>query len=104
MATYGLQVFSGLKETVIDPSTRVLRSVKSVYLSAGSAGSTTIPEFSINKGFFTAAPIGNKWGDRGSINPVYSISWDEGSKTLSWDMDDDAYNEFDTLVSFYHYA
>jgi len=103
MATYGIEVLTGLSETRLDGKSKTIRTVKWVLLDGNSSGSMSIPEYDSTKGVMTLHPVGG-------FNTVYkstgevTVDWDNSSKTLSWT--NEAADESDShgiLVSLVHY-
>ena len=103
MATYGIEVLTGLSETRLDGSSRTLRTVYWDKLDDGTSGSVTVNDFSENKGFISVAPL--QGGESvGGVLPIdFTIDWDEGSKTMSWDLTSDN-NSFSLIVSLMMYG
>lgn len=82
--SYGFQAFTGLGESKLVGHSSFTRVVFWKLLKDGSNSSATVPEFREDRGSISACPLGG-----GSGHTIYDITWDEGSKTVSWDLTDD---------------
>lgn len=80
--SYGLQVFDGGGNIRFDSDALVIRITKSVQKNAGDSGSFTVAKFDENKGVIFIE--GSLFDQEGNI----SYSWDNSSKTLTYDLSD----------------
>lgn len=96
--TYGIQVFDGLQKTKLGPSDNTMRLIFFQKTSMGGSGSVTVSEFNDSDGNiapqFFVNKQNNDWEGGDGKYPDFSWSWDESTKTLTWDNPSDGRADF----------
>lgn len=89
--SFGIEVFSGQGQARLTSSKKTVRLIKTYQTPTGSSGSISVPDFSESKGFIAVS-------QSNSVGVYVSTSWDESTKTFSWNSTSGAW----ALVNFIH--